>query len=646
LPEVVGFELTGRLNENVTATDMVLTVVEMLRKKGVVGKFIEFYGNGLKHLSLPDRATISNMCPEYGATIGIFPIDDETLKYYRLTGKTELEVDLIEHYFKEQQMFYYENSKPPKYSENVTLDLSTVQLSLAGPRRPQDRILVGKLKDSFNKTVNDIGVKAPITEESKKETPLNLKNGSVVIASITSCTNTSNPSVLIGAGLLAKKACEKGLTVPDFVKTSFAPGSQVVEEYLSSSGLLTYLEKLKFHIVGYGCATCIGNSGPLADPIVKEINQKKLIVSSVLSGNRNFEGRINPHTKVNYLASPALVVAYALAGTVDINLEIDPLGKNKNGENIFLKDIWPEQSEINSVICKNVKPSSYKKRYKNIDHSNLKWNTIKTSKSNLYPWKKTSTYIQEPPFFIEMEKSPGPIKPVEGARVLVKVGDSITTDHISPAGSISKDSPAGKYLLSLGVKESDFNSYGSRRGNDKVMTRGTFANIRLKNELALGTEGSWTTHFPSKTVMSIYDASCKYKEAHTPLLVLAGKEYGTGSSRDWAAKGTALLGVRVVLAQSYERIHRSNLAGMGILPLEFIEGESASSLGLEGDEVFNFMGINDNLKPRSILKVVSESPSGKINNFKAIVRLDTPVEIDYYRNGGILQTVLRKLSKA
>ncbi|MBU0469296.1 MAG: aconitate hydratase AcnA, partial [Candidatus Omnitrophica bacterium] len=590
-------------------------------------------------------ATISNMCPEYGATIGIFPIDDETLNYYRLTGKTEAKVNLIEHYFKEQQMFYYENTKPPRYSKNIELDLTTVKMSLAGPRRPQDRIIVTNLKESFNKTLSDIGVKTQTAEKKIKVKPSNLNNGSVVIASITSCTNTSNPSVLIGAGLLAKKACEKGLTVPDFVKTSFAPGSQVVEEYMSSSGLLPYLEKLKFHIVGYGCATCIGNSGPLADSIVKEIHKKNLIVSSVLSGNRNFEGRISPHTKVNYLASPALVVAYAIAGTVDINLENDPLGKDNYGENVFLKDIWPTQAEINAAICKNVKPSSYKKRYKNMDNSNLKWNAIKTSKSSLYPWKKSSTYIQEPPFFKEMERTACSIKPVEGARVLVKVGDSITTDHISPAGSIAEDSPAGKYLISQGVKIKDFNSYGSRRGNDKVMTRGTFANIRLKNELAAGTEGSWTNHFPSNKIMSIYDASCKYKEANTPLVVLAGKEYGTGSSRDWAAKGTALLGVKVVLAQSYERIHRSNLAGMGILPLEFMEGESVSALALEGNEIFNFMDIDNNLKPRSIVTVVAESPSGKINNFKAIVRLDTPVEIDYYRNGGILQTVLRKLSK-
>ena len=643
LPEVVGFNLTGHLNEKVTATDLVLTIVEKLRDLGVVGKFVEFYGDGLKSLSLPDRATISNMCPEYGATIGIFPVDDETLNYYKLTGKTENEVDLIEHYFKEQKMFYYKNSKPPKYSDNIELDLSTIKLSLAGPRRPQDRIQVSNMRSSFNKTLVDFGVKEEKSKKITKNKPSKLANGSIVIASITSCTNTSNPSVLIGAGLLARKACEKGLKVPDFVKTSFAPGSQVVEEYMSSAGLLPYLEKLKFHIVGYGCATCIGNSGPLEDSIVKEINKKGLIVSSVLSGNRNFEGRISPHTKVNYLVSPALVVAYALAGNININLNTDPLGKDKNGKDVFLKDVWPTKKEIDDAINKNVKPSSYKKRYKNIASSNKKWNSIKTSNSSLYPWKKTSTYIQEPPFFKGIQKKAGSIKPLERARVLVKAGDSITTDHISPAGVIAKDSPAGRYLISQGVKEIDFNSYGSRRGNDKVMTRGTFANIRLKNELAPGTEGSWTTHFPSKKVMSIYDASCTYQDTDTQLVVLAGKEYGTGSSRDWAAKGTALLGVKVVLAQSYERIHRSNLAGMGILPLEFIEGESTSKHKLNGDEIFDFVGINNNLKPRSVISVIAKSPSGKEKTFKATVRLDTPVEIEYYRNGGILQTVLRKL---
>lgn len=643
LPEVIGFKLTGRLNNDVTATDMVLTIVEKLRELGVVGKFVEFYGDGLKSLSLPDRATISNMCPEYGATIGIFPVDNETLNYYRLTGKTEAEVDLIEHYFKEQGMFHYDNSKAPTYSENIEIDLSEIKMSLAGPRRPQDRVQVSNMKESFAKTLGDFGFKEKNRE--KKTPPSEIDNGSVVIASITSCTNTSNPSVLIGAGLLAKKACEKELAVPKFVKTSFTPGSQVVEEYMRKAGLMPYLEKLKFHIVGYGCATCIGNSGPLEDSIVKQINDKKLIVASVLSGNRNFEGRISPHTKVNYLASPALVVAYALAGTVDIDLSTEPIGKDKNGNDVFLLDIWPTNEEINVVTNKNVKSSSYKKIYKNMYTNNQKWNAIKTSRSSLYPWKASSTYIQEPPFFEGIKKETGTIKPIKDARVLLKVGDSITTDHISPAGSIKKDSPAGQYLISQGVKERDFNSYGSRRGNDKVMTRGTFANIRLKNELAPGTEGSWTTHFPSGKKMSIYDASCKYIAEDVRLVILAGKEYGTGSSRDWAAKGTALLGVKAVLAQSYERIHRSNLAGMGILPLEFLEGESAATLKIKGNETFDFNGITDDIKPRSIISVTAKSPAGAEINFKATVRLDTPVEIDYFKNGGILQTVLRKLCK-
>ncbi len=652
-PEVIGFKLTGKLLEGVTATDLVLTVVEMLRQKGVVGKFVEFYGGGLKHLSLPDRATISNMAPEYGATIGLFPIDDETLQYYRLTGRSDSEVDLVEAYMKEQGMFYEPGMSDPEFTDTVGLDLSSVVPSLAGPKRPQDRIALADMKKDFStdlvKPVQDRGFgleanqlkNSAVVEGGTKD---EIKHGSVVIAAITSCTNTSNPSVLIGAGLLAKKAVERGLTIKGYVKTSFAPGSQAVEEYLKEAHLLEHLEALKFNIVGYGCTTCIGNSGPLPKPVVDAINQGDLVAASVLSGNRNFEGRVSPHTKANYLASPPLVVAYALAGSVDINLNDDPIGTDKDGASVYLKDIWPSQDEINKVISTCVTAAAFIKRYKNVSSGNKDWNAIEETKSDLYAWKEESTYIQEPPFFIDMAKEPGTVQAIKSARALVMVGDSITTDHISPAGVFTKDTPAGKYLVAQGVEPVDFNSYGSRRGNDRVMTRGTFANIRLRNQLAPGTEGSWTIHFPSKEKMSIYDASLLYKNDQTPLIVLAGKEYGTGSSRDWAAKGTALLGVRVVIAQSYERIHRSNLAGMGVLPLEFMAGESAESLGLKGDEIFNFEGVNDQLKPRQEINVTTKSAQGEIK-FKCTVRLDTPVEIDYFKNGGILQTVLRKLAK-
>ncbi len=653
MPEVVGFKLKGQLKEGITATDLVLTVTQMLRAKGVVGKFVEFFGDGLAHLSLPDRATLSNMAPEYGATIGLFPVDQETLNYYKLTGRTPAEVDLVERYMKDQNMFYSPTDKDPKYSSSMELDISTVEPCLAGPKRPQDRVPMSSMKQNFQKDliapVKDRGFGLKTNELSKSTfvengTKEKLEHGSVVIAAITSCTNTSNPSVLIGAGLLAKKAVERGLRVKKYIKTSFAPGSQVVDEYIRASGLLPFLEKLGFHIVGYGCTTCIGNSGPLPEAVSTAIQKVDLVAASVLSGNRNFEGRVNPHTKANYLTSPPLVVAYALAGRVDQNLDKEPIGQDKKGKDVFLKDIWPTQKEIGDYIAKYVNAKAFRKRYKDVSRGNKNWNAIKETKSDLYAWKKKSTYIQEPPFFIGMNKEPDDIKGINSARVLVMVGDSITTDHISPAGAIAKLSPAGDYLEEEGVSQNNFNSYGSRRGNDRIMTRGTFANIRLRNQLAPGTEGSWTMHFPTKEKMSIYAASNLYKESNTPLVVLAGKEYGTGSSRDWAAKGTALLGVRAVLAQSYERIHRSNLAGMGVLPLEFQNNQSAEKLGLKGDETFDFEGVDDTLKPRQTIKVTATPPKGSSQTFSMTVRLDTPVEIDYFRNGGILQTVIRKLA--
>ncbi len=654
MPEVVGFKLTGKLREGVTATDLVLTVTQILRKKGVVDKFVEFFGDGLTHLSLPDRATISNMAPEYGATIGLFPIDSETMRYYKTTGRSAADVDLIERYYKEQGMFYSPKSPPPEFTETMVLDLATVESSLAGPKRPQDRVSLQNVKQNFAQslttpvkergfglTQNDLNKSVHVQNGEKLE----LHHGSVVISAITSCTNTSNPSVLIGAALLARNAIARGLKVRGYVKTSFAPGSQVVEEYLAKAGLMPYLEKLGFNIVGYGCTTCIGNSGPLPENVAKAIQESDLVAASVLSGNRNFEGRINPLTRANYLASPPLVVAYALAGTVDIDLTKEPLGKDKKGKDVFLKDIWPAQQEINKITNKVVIAKAFRERYKNVTRGNKNWNAIKSTRSDLYDWKAESTYIQEPPYFMDMKMQPTPIQEIKSARVLAMVGDSITTDHISPAGDISENSPAGLYLKNLGVAKQDFNSYGARRGNDRVMTRGTFANIRLRNLLAAGTEGSWTIHFPTNQKMSIYDAAMLYKKENTPLIVLAGKEYGTGSSRDWAAKGAALLGVKAVIAQSYERIHRSNLAGMGAVPLQFKEGESAENLGLKGDETFYFVGIDENLKPRQDITVYAKSPDNSQKEFTVTCRLDTPVEIDYVKNGGILQTVLRKLAK-
>jgi aconitate hydratase len=655
LPEVVGFRIKGKLKDGVTATDLVLTVTQILRKKGVVEKFVEFFGEGLQYLPLPDRATIANMAPEYGATIGLFPVDDETLDYLKLSGRTAAEVALVEKYYKAQNMFYTAKTPECVYSDILELDISTVEPCLAGPKRPQDRVPLKDLKNTFLQSLTaDVasrGYGLPQGDLGKKETIQNgtvetMGHGAVVIAAITSCTNTSNPSVLIGAGLLAKKAVEKGLMPPHYVKTSFAPGSQVVEEYLKGAGLLKYLDKIRFNIVGYGCTTCIGNSGPLPEPVANAVVKGNLVAAAVLSGNRNFEGRVNPHTKANFLASPPLVVAYALAGRVDIDLNNEPLGKDKNGKPVYLKEIWPSQKEIAKAAKEFVKAAIFRKRYKNVDRGNKNWNAIKTAKSDFFNWDDKSTYIQNPPYFVGMKAETVPIKGIKNAKCLVMVGDSITTDHISPAGSIAKDSPAGKYLVEQGVAPKDFNSYGARRGNDRVMTRGTFANIRLRNLIAPGTEGPWTTYWPTSEKMFIYDAAMKYKETNTPLIVLAGKEYGTGSSRDWAAKGTTLLGIRAVIAESFERIHRSNLCGMGVLPCVFRPGENAASLGLKGYENFEFVNLNDQLKPRQELIVEATTMEGSRKQFTVIARVDTPVEVDYLRNGGILQTVLRKLAKS
>lgn len=649
LPEVVGFRLTGKLQEGVTATDVVLTVVKMLREKGVVGKFVEFYGEGLDHLTLADRATISNMAPEYGATIGFFPVDDEALRYLTQTGRPDELVKLVEASCKAQGLFRIKGAPEPDFSDTLSLDISTVKSSLAGPKRPQDKVFLTDLKADFNKSlVNPVGAKGFGLKQDdlnrKASIKMNgsqveLKHGDVVIAAITSCTNTSNPSVMIGAGILAKRAVEKGLGVKPFVKTSLAPGSRVVTEYLKESGLLPFLEKLRFNVVGYGCTTCIGNSGPLPKEISEGISDADLVVASVLSGNRNFEGRVNPDTRANYLASPLLVVAYALAGTVDIDLTSEPIGTGSDGKPVYLKEIWPTQKEINDLILTSIQPRMFESVYSQLATLNPRWNQIEMTAGDLYDWREDSTYIQEPPFFMDLADEPGPIQSINGARVLALLGDSVTTDHISPAGSIPKDSPAAQYLVSNGVQPKDFNSFGSRRGNDRVMTRGTFGNIRIRNRLAPGTEGGYTTYLPDGKVMFIYDAAQKYRETETPLVVIAGKEYGTGSSRDWAAKGTYLLGVRAVIAESFERIHRSNLVGMGVLPLQFKPGENAASLGLSGKETFSF-SLSDEIKPKQNLVVNADDKS-----FEVSCRIDTEVEIDYYRNGGILQFVLRKLMK-
>ncbi len=649
LPQVVGFKLKGQLPEGATATDLVLTVTQMLRKKGVVEKFVEFYGPGLSSMGLADRATIANMAPEYGATTGFFPVDAETLDYMLRTGRTKEQVDLVEAYYKEQGMFRTDDTPDPVYSDSLELDLSTVEPSLAGPKRPQDRIamtsLKGKWNDLLKTSVKEGGYELDSgamksTGHIKNGYEADITHGDVVIAAITSCTNTSNPNVMVGAGLLAKKAVEKGLEVKPYVKTSLAPGSRVVTDYLDRSGLTEYLDKLGFQTVGYGCTTCIGNSGPIPDPVVDAINEGNLVAASVLSGNRNFEGRISPHVKANFLASPPLVVAYALAGTMDIDLVKDPIGKGKDGNDVFLKDIWPSADEIQKTVNSSIDPEMYQSRYGNVRVVNEMWNDIPTAEGQIYEWQDSSTYIQEPPFFVDMPLEVPALEDIKGARCLVKVADSVTTDHISPAGAIAKDSPAGKYLLDNDVEVKEFNSYGSRRGNDRVMTRGTFANIRLRNQMAPGTEGGITRLIPEGKQMSIYEASLEYKKQNTPLIVLAGAEYGTGSSRDWAAKGTFLLGVRAVIATSFERIHRSNLVGMGVLPLIFQDGQTHESLGLTGEETFEILGLSDDLKPRQELTVKADD-----KEFKVTCRLDNPVEIDYYKNGGILQTVLRSFVK-
>jgi len=652
LPEVVGFKLTGALPEGSTATDLVLRVTELLRKKGVVSKFVEFYGPGLAKLTLPDRATIANMAPEYGATIGFFPIDEETLRYLIGTGRTEEQVELVERYCKEQNLFHDENTPDPEFSDTLALDMSTVRPALAGPKRPQDRIDLTQMKTAWNTNlpapVGPKGFGIPTAELTTQvmveheDRTYSLTHGSVVIAAITSCTNTSNPSVMIGAGLLAKKAVERGLDVKPWVKTSLAPGSKVVTRYLEASGLVPYLESLNFHTVGYGCTTCIGNSGPLPAHVSQAIKEGDLVAAAVLSGNRNFEGRISPDVRANFLASPPLVVAYAIAGTVNIDMSSEPLGTDPNGEPVYLHDIWPSQEEIISTIRQSLKPEMYRDEYANVFKGNEQFNQIPVAGGELFNWDSNSTYIREPSFF-DITREVPPVRPIIGARTLAVMPDSTTTDHISPAGNIAKGSPAALYLEAHGVERSEWNSYGSRRGNHEVMMRGTFANIRIKNQMLDGEEGGNTVYIPKMEKMSIYDASVNYINDGTPLIILAGKEYGTGSSRDWAAKGVQLQGVRAVIAESFERIHRSNLVGMGVLPLQFKAGQSVSSLGLSGFEVFDILGMSDYMVPNQEHTVRATSDSGTVTEFQTMSRIDTPVEVNYYKNGGILQTVLRRL---
>ena len=649
-PEVVGVRLTNSLPEGATATDLVLAVTQLLRETGVVGKFVEFFGSGLSSMSLADRATIANMCPEYGATVGYFPIDEETLRYMRATGRPDSLVNLVETYTKEQGLFRTDEMPDPDYTRVVRLDLSSIVPSLAGPKRPQDRIALSEMKERYHETLlapagpQGIGLQPEDLNRTgivSNGQETSIGHGSVVIAAITSCTNTSNPSVMLGAGLLAKNAAERGLSVPSYVKTSLAPGSRVVEEYLTRSGLLPYLEQLGFYIVGFGCTTCIGNSGPLPDAVAKAITENDLVVSSVLSGNRNFEGRVHALTRTNYLASPPLVVAYALAGTTDIDLTSEPLGIGSDGRPVYLREIWPSNEDILKATSESLSPDMYDTQYGNVWDGNETWNNIPVAGGNIYQWDPESTYIHEPPFFTELTEEVSPIVNIVNARVLVKAGDSITTDHISPAGAIAAGSPAALYLREKGVEPVDFNTYGSRRGNDLVMTRGTFANIRMRNQLAPGTEGGWTTYLPTGDVMTIFDASLKYRADETPLVILAGKDYGMGSSRDWAAKGVYLLGVRMAIVESYERIHRSNLVGMGVLPLQYLPGETAATLGLDGTEIFSTINLTDDLQPGQLIRVKATKDDGSDLTFDTVCRIDTPVEVTYYRNGGILHTVLR-----
>ena len=656
-PEVIGLELTGELPPGATATDLVLTVTEMLRREGVVGKFVEYFGPGAAGMKPADRALLANMAPEYGATMGYFPIDEQTLDYLRQTGRTQEEVELVERYCKEQQLFRPAadaSHMTPDYTKVLSLDLGRIEPSLAGPKRPQDRVALSDMKRAFHQVLKTppaqrgFGLSEEETQRTARvvttEATTRIGHGAVVIAAITSCTNTSNPGVMLAAGLLAKKAVERGLKVPPHVKTSLSPGSRVVTDYFAKTGLDEPLEQLGFHTVGYGCMTCIGNSGPLGEPVARAVEEGNLVAASVLSGNRNFEGRVNPLVKANYLASPPLVVAYAIAGTLEVDLTRDPLGHGADGRPVYLRDVWPTPEEIHATLAEAIEPEMFRARYADVFRANPKWNAMAATAGELFPWDEGSTYIQEPPFLIELAAEPGPIEPIRGARVLAALGDSVTTDHISPAGAIAASSPAGQYLQEHGVVPADFNSYGSRRGNDCVMTRGTLANIRIRNLLAPGTEGGVTRHLPDGEPMTIYEAAMKYREEGVPLVVLAGSEYGTGSSRDWAAKGTQLLGVRAVIASSFERIHRSNLVGMGVLPLQLAEGTSWQSLGLSGEETLDVPTLNDRIKPGGELTVQATAADGRIIEFRAKIRIDTPVELVYYRNGGILQTVLRKLA--
>jgi aconitate hydratase len=652
LPDVIGFKLYGKLRDGVTATDLVLTVTQMLRIKGVVDKFVEFYGEGLNFMSLADRATIGNMAPEYGATVGYFPVDAETIRYMKMTGRPREVIERTEAYMRAQGLFHEPGMAEREYTDTLELDLGSVVPSLAGPKRPQDRVPMSELKETFSKALI-----APVKERGFELKPeavnteatfgtnggsMKMKHGAVVIAAITSCTNTSNPSVMVGAGLLAKKALEKGLNVKPYVKTSLAPGSRVVTEYLKQANLIDPLSQLGFNVIAYGCTTCIGNSGPLPAEVAKAVTGSDLVAAAVLSGNRNFEGRIHPLVKANFLASPPLVVAYALAGTVDIDLDKEPLGEGSHGP-VYLKDIWPTQQEIAETIASSLKVSMFEDRYASVFEGSDMWKEIQLTGGDLYEWNEASTYIHHPPYFQSVTLDVSPVENIKGARVLGLFGDSVTTDAISPAGNIATDSPAGKYLQERGVQPKDFNSYGSRRGNDLVMARGTFANIRLKNLLVAPKEGNWTKHFPEGTEMSIYDAAMKYKSEGVPAIVIAGKEYGTGSSRDWAAKGPLLQGIKAAIAESFERIHRSNLVGMGILPLKFMEGQNAESLGLKGDEIFDIEGLSNDMGPKTVVTVRATKIDGTIVEFNATALLNTDVEVNYYRNGGILHTVLRNL---
>jgi aconitate hydratase len=656
LPDVIGFKLTGKLKPGVTATDMTLRITEMLRKKGVVDKFVEYYGDGLASMSLADRATVANMAPEYGATCGFFPVDDATLDYLRLSGRDEEHVKNVEAYYRAQGLFRTAETPDPTYTDTLTLDLSTVEPALAGPKRPQDRINLADMKSDWDKCLTaPVGHKGhgiaadqidtAVAYTSESGDTQTLKHGAVVIAAITSCTNTSNPGVMIAAGLVARKAVARGVKIAPWVKPSLGPGSRVVTDYYDAAGLTADLDKLGFATVGYGCTTCIGNSGPIDSGIEGAIKQGKLVAASVLSGNRNFEGRVHSAVKANFLASPPLVVAYAIAGTVNIDLQNDPIATDAEGNPVYLREIWPTDEEIAETIKAAISPELFRKRYADAT-SEPRWNAIPAIENDLYAWKESSTYIQLPPFFEGMGLTPDPIKPITGAKVLLKLGDSITTDHISPAGDIEAGGPAGRFLAEAGIAKADFNSFGSRRGNDRIMVRGTFANVRIRNQMAPGTEGGVTRYLPTGEVMAVYDAAQKYKADGTPLIVLAGEQYGTGSSRDWAAKGTFLLGVRAVISKSFERIHRSNLVGMGVLPLNFLPGEDAASLGLDGSETFSIPSLSDDVKPLQHIDVIATKADGTDFTFKAIVRLDTPVDVNYYRNGGILQTVLRKMAQA